>query len=122
MKSTKLKTERRRCKRRKCHIKPIAVLGPEPVRVGHVSIISDDAAEIQFSESNGKKAQSFNELSILIPDYNRPFFSGKIEVETVSCSKVGENGNRFQSPKRKCVIAITNLDSHIRRQLKGACL
>jgi hypothetical protein len=116
------KFERRRYRRRKCHLRPIAVLGPDPVRVGHVTIISDDAVEIQFPESNGQKACSFDELSVLIPEYNNPFFSGKIQVETVSCSTVGNNGRSLQSKVRKCVISLNNLTSSQRRQLKGACL
>ena len=74
------KSERRRYRRRKCHLRPIAVLGPDPVRVGHITTISDDAVEIQFPESNGKKLNSFNELSVLVPEYNNPFFSGKIRL------------------------------------------
>ena len=116
------KTERRRFRRRKCHLRPIAVLGPDPVKVGHITTISDDAVEIQFPESNGRKASSFNELSVLIPEYNNPFFSGKIPVETVSCSTVGNNGRRLQSKVRKCVVSLNNLTSSQRRQLKGACL
>ncbi len=116
------KTERRRFRRRKCYLKPIAVLGPDPVRVGHVTIISDDAVEIQFPESNGQKACSFDELSVLIPEYNNPFFSGKIQVETVSCSTVGNNGRGLQSKVRKCIVSLDNLTSNQKRRLKGACL
>ena len=80
MKLTGQKTERRRVKRRKCHIRPIAVLGPDPIRVGHITIIGDDAVEIQFREPNGRNAISFNELSVLIPEYNNLFLSGKISA------------------------------------------
>ena len=115
-------TERRRFKRHKVNRRPIAVLGPDPVRVGHVTIISDEAAEIQFNETNGKAATRFSELVVLVPDYNSPFLSGKIHVETVSCSSALNNGNRAQSHLRKCVISLNNLNFIRKRQLKSACL
>jgi hypothetical protein len=103
MKLTKQKTERRRFKRHKVSRKPIAILGPNPVRVGHVTIISDDAAEIQFSETNGSAATKFSELVVLIPEYNSVYISGKIHVETVSCSTARMNGSGLQSRMRKRV-------------------
>jgi hypothetical protein len=80
MKLTEQSFERRRFKRHKVKRRPIAVLGPEPVRVGHVTIISDEAAEIQFSETNGKKATRFSELVVLVPDYNNPFLFDAILI------------------------------------------
>jgi hypothetical protein len=114
--------ERRKFKRHDVNRRPIAVLGPDPVRVGHVTIISDEAAEIQFSEINGKAATEFNELFVLIPEYNNPFLSEKIHVETVSCSAAPVNGNRANSRMRKCVISLNNLNFIKKRQLKNACL
>jgi hypothetical protein len=115
-------TERRRFKRHKVKRMPIAVLGPNPVRVGHVTIISDEAAEILFSETNSKAATRFSELVVLIPEYNSPFLSGKIHVETVSCSAAPINGNRVSSRMRKCIISLNNLNSIRRRQLNYAFL
>jgi hypothetical protein len=114
--------ERRKFKRHDVNRRPIAILGPDPVRVGHVTIISDEAAEIQFSEINGKAATEFNELFVLIPEYNNPFLSEKIHVETVSCSAAPVNGNRANSRMRKCVISLNNLNFIKKRQLKNACL
>ena len=114
--------ERRKFKRHDVNRRPIAILGPDPVRVGHVTIISDEAAEIQFSETNGKAAIKFNELFVLIPEYNNAYLSGKIHVETISCGTVRINGNRLQSQIRKCVISLNNLHPIKRRQLKDACL
>ena len=122
MQLTEIKAERRRFKRHEVNRRPIAVLGPDPVRVGHVTIISDEAAEIQFSETNGKAASSFSELVVLIPDYNNPFLSGKFQVETVSCRSAPINGDRAQSRMRKCVISLKNLNFIRKRQLKSACL
>jgi hypothetical protein len=122
MKSTEQKTERRRFKRHKVNIRPIAILGPDPVRVGHVTIISDEAAEILFSETNGNAATTFSELVVLVPEYNRPFLSEKIHVETVSCSAAPINGNRVSSRMRKCVISLNNMNFIKKRQLKSACL
>ena len=122
MKLAEQKNERRKFKRRRCHIKPIAVLGPDPIRVGHIISISDDAVEIQFVERNGIKSDLYNELSVLIPDQISPFLSGKIQVETISCSKIENSAERFQSPMRKCVISLNNLNLIQKRQLKGACL
>ncbi len=110
MKLTEQKTERRRFKRHKVTRRPIAILGPDPARVGHVTIISDEAAEIQFSETNDSAAAKFSELFVLIPDYNSAYLSGKIHVETVSCSRVRINGSRLQSRMRKCVISLNNLN------------
>ena len=122
MKLIDQRIERRRFKRHKVNRRPIAVLGPDPVRVGHVTIISDEAAEIQFSETNGNTADRFSELVVLVPEYNSPFLSGKIHVETVSCSAAPVNGNRANSRMRKCVISLNNLDFIKKRQLKSACL
>ena len=102
--------------------RPIAILGPDPVRVGHLTIISDEAAEIQFSEANGKAATKFSELVVLIPEHNNAFLSGKIHIETVSCGMARINGSRLQSRMRKCVISLNNLNSIKKRQLKSACL
>ena len=114
--------ERRRFKRYEVNRRPIAILGPDPVRVGHVTIISDEAAEIQFSETNGSAATKFSELFVLIPEYNNAYLSGKIHVETVSCSTAQINGSRLQSRMRKCVISLNSLNPIKRRQLKSACL
>jgi hypothetical protein len=122
MKLAKQKTERRRFKRHKVYKKPIAILGPDPVRIGHVTIISDEAAEIQFSETNGKRAARFSELVVLVPDYNSPFLSERIQVETVSCRTAPNNGNGQQPRMRKCIISLKNLNPVRRQQLKGACL
>ena len=122
MKLTDQRIERRRFKRHKVNRRPIAVLGPDPVRVGHVTSISDEAAEILFSETNGKAATMFSELVVLIPEYNSPFLSGKINVETISCSAAPNNGNSANSRMRKCVIYLNNLDSIRRKTLKSACL
>ena len=122
MKLTDQRIERRRFKRYKVNRRPIAVLGPDPVRVGHVTSISDEAAEILFSETNGKAATMFSELVVLIPEYNSPFLSGKINVETISCSAATNNGNRANSRMRKCVIYLNNLDPIRRKTLKSACL
>jgi len=122
MKLTEQKTERRRFTRHKVNRRPIAILGPDPVRVGHVTIISDAAAEIQFSETNGRAANKFSELVVLIPEYNSAFLSGKIHVETVSCSPARNNGSCLQSRMRKCVISLNNLTPIKRQQLKSACL
>ena len=122
MKSREQTTERRKLKRRKCHRRPIAILGPDPVKVGNVTTISDDAAEIQFLERDGSEAFSFSELAILIPDYNSPFLSGKVHIETVSCSLVENAPSRFQSPMQKCIVSLTNMNSTQKRLLKGACL
>ena len=122
MKLTDQRIERRRFKRYKVNRRPIAVLGPDPVRVGHVTSISDEAAEILFSEINGKAATMFSELVVLIPEYNSPFLSGKINVETVSCSAAPINGNSANSRMRKCVISLNNLNFIKKRQLKSACL
>lgn len=99
-----------------------ALLGPDPVRVGHVTIISDEAAEIQFYETNGKAAIKFSEFVVAIPEYNSAFLSGKPNVETVSCCAARINGSRLQSRMRKCVISLSNLNSIKRGQLKNACL
>ena len=122
MKLTDHRIERRRFKRHKVNRRPIAVLGPDPVRVGHVTIISDEAAEIQFSETNGNTAARFSELVVLIPEYNNPFLSEKIHVETVSCCSASNNGNCAPSQLRKCVISLNNLNFIKKRQLKSACL
>ena len=122
MELTDQRTERRRFKRHKVNRRPIAVLCPDPVRVGHVTMISDEAAEIQFTENNGKAATRFSELVVLVPDYNSPFLSDKIHVETVSCCSAPNNGNRAQSHLRKCVISLNNLNFIRKRQLKSACL
>ena len=122
MKLTEQRTERRRFKRHKVNRRPIAILGPDPVRVGHVTIISDEAAEIQFSETNGTAATKFSELVVLIPEYNSAFLSGKLNVETVSCCEARVNGSRLLSQTRKCVISLNNLNSIKRRKLKNACL
>jgi len=114
--------ERRKFKRHDVNRRPIAILGPDPVRVGHVTIISDEAAEIQFSETNGKAATEFNELFVLIPEYNNAYLSGKIHVETISCGTARINGNRANSRMRKCVISLNNLNFVKKRQLKNACL
>lgn len=115
-------TERRRFKRHKVNRRPIAVLGPNPVRVGHVTIISEEAAEILFSETNGKAATMFSELVVLVSDCISPFLSEKIHVETVSCSAAPINGNRVSSRMRKRVISLNNLNFIKKRQLKNACL
>ena len=114
--------ERRKFKRHDVNRRPIAILGPDPVRVGHVTIISDEAAEIQFSETNGKAATKFNELFVLIPEYNNAYLSGKIHVETISCSAARINGSRLQSRMKNCVISLNYLHPSKRRQLKNACL
>ena len=115
-------TERRKFKRHRANRRPIAVLGPDPVRVGHVTIISEEAAEILFSETNGKAVTRFSELVVLVPDCISPFLSEKIHVETVSCSAAPINGNRANSRTRKCVISLKNLNFIKKRQLKSACL
>ena len=117
-----LKTERRKFKRHKVNRRPIAVLGPDPVRVGHLTVISDESAEIEFSESNGKAVNKFSELVVLVPDFNSPFLSGKINVKTVSCNTASTNGSRLQSRMRTCVISIDMLNSIRKRQLINACL
>jgi hypothetical protein len=122
MKLTEQRPERRRIKRDEVNRKPIAILGPDPVRVGHVTIISDEAAEIQFSEANGKATTRFSELFVLIPEYNNAYLSGKIHVETISCGTARINGSRLQARMRKCVISLNNLHPLKRRQLKNACL
>ena len=122
MKLTDQRIERRRFKRYKVNRRPIAVLGPDPVRVGHVTIISDEAAEIQFSETNGKTATRFSELVVLVSDRISSFLSEKIHVETVSCSAAPINGNCANSRMRKCVISLNNLNFVKKRQLKNACL
>ena len=122
MKLIDQRIERRRFKRHKVNRRPIAVLGPDPVRVGHVTIISDEAAEILFSETNGNTATRFSELVFLIPEYNNPFLSEKIHVETVSCSAAPVNGSHTNSRMRKCVISLNNLNFIKKRQLKSACL
>jgi len=122
MKLIEKKNERRRFKRYKVDRRPIAILGPDPVRVGHVTIISDEAAEIQFSETNGKAATNFSELVVLVPDYNNPFFSKKIDVDTISCTTAQINVNRLKSQTRKCVVSLNNLNPVKRGQLKSACL
>ena len=99
MKLADQRTERRRFQRHEVNRRPIAILGPDPVRVGHVTIISDEAAEIQFSETNGKAATMFSELVVIVPDYNSPFLSGKIHVDTVSCSTAPFDGSREQSQR-----------------------
>jgi hypothetical protein len=114
--------ERRRFKRHEVNRRPIAILGPDPVRVGHVTIISDQAVEIQFSETNGRAANRFSELFVLIPDYNSAYLSGKIHVETISCGAARTNGSRLQSRIRNCVISLNNIHPQKRRQLKNACL
>lgn len=116
------RTERRRFQRHKASRKPIAILGPDPVRVGHVTIISDEAAEIQFSDTDGKACDKFSELVVLVPDFNSPFLSGKIPVETISCIKAPVNGNRAQSRMRKCVISLNNMNFIRKAKLKNACL
>ena len=122
MKLTQQKNERRRFKRHKVNRKPIAILGPDPVRVGHVTKISDEAAEIQFSETNGKAATKFSELVVLVPDYNNPFLLQKINVETISCSAARIKVSCLQSEMRKCVVSLNNLNAVKRGQLKRACL
>jgi hypothetical protein len=122
MKLTEQRIERRRFKRHKVSRRPIAILGPDPVRVGHVTIISDEAAEIQFSETNGKTATKFRELVVLIPEYNSAFLSGNLNIETVSCCEARVNGSRLLSQMRKCVISLSNLNSIKRRNLINACL
>ena len=122
MKLTDHRIERRRFKRHKANRSPIAVLGPDQVRVGHVTIISDEAAQILFSETNGNTADRFSELVVLVPEYNSPFLSGKIHVETVSCIAAPANGSRANSRMRKCVISLNNLNFIKKRQLKSACL
>ena len=122
MKFTEQKNERRRFKRHKVNRKPIAILGPDPVRVGHVTEISDEAAEIQFSENNGKAAVKFSELIVLVPDYNNPFLSQKIHVETISCSAARIKVSCLQSEMLKCVVSLNNLNPVKREQLKRACL
>ena len=122
MKLTGQTPERRRFKRHKVNRRPIAILGPDPVRVGHVTIISDEAAEIQFSETNGKAAANFSELVVLLPDFNNAYLSGKIHVETVSCSRAPISGSGLQYQMRKCVVSLNNLNPVKRGQLKSACL
>ena len=122
MKLTDQRIERRRFKRHKVNRRPIAVLGPDPVKVGHLMVISDEAAEIQFSEGNGRAATKFSELVVLVPDFNSPFLSEKFHVETVSCSAAPINGNRANSRMRKCVISLNNINFIKKRQLKSSCL
>jgi hypothetical protein len=122
MNITDQKAERRRIKRHKANRRSIAILGPDPVRVGHITIISDEAAEIQFSENNGKAAVKFSELVVLVPDFNNPFLSQKIHVETISCSAVWIKVSCLQSEMRKCVVSLNNLNPVKRGQLKKACL
>ena len=122
MESTEQKTERRRFKRHKVNRRPIAILGPDPVRVGHVTIISEEAVEILFSENNGKTATKFSELVVLVSDCISSFLSEKIHIETVSCSAAPINGNRVSSRMRKCVISLNNMNFIKKRQLQSACL
>jgi hypothetical protein len=122
MKLNGQRPERRRFKRHEVNRRPIAILGPDPVRVGHVTIISDEAAEIKFSETNGKATNRFSELFVLIPEYNNAYLSGKIHVETVSCSTAPIGGSGLQYQMRKCVVSLSNLDPVKRGQLKSACL
>ena len=122
MESTEQKTERRSFKRHKVNRRPIAILGPDPVRVGHVTIISEEAVEILFSENNGKTATKFSELVVLVSDCISSFLSEKIHIETVSCSAAPINGNRVSSRMRKCVISLNNMNFIKKRQLQSACL
>lgn len=122
MKVTGQSAERRRLKRHRVRRRPIAVLGPDPVRVGHVTAISDEAVEIQFYETHEKAATEFSELVVLISECNSAFLSGKIHVDTVSCCKARINGSCLPSRMRKCVVSLNNLNCLKRRQLKSACL
>ena len=122
MKSSDLRTERRRFNRHKANKRPIAVLGPDPIRVGHITNISDEAAEIQFTERNGTSAATFSELVVLVPDFIHPYLSGRINVETISCSTAAPSLNNENLRMRKCVISLTHMDLINKRQLKNACL
>ncbi len=113
-------TERRRFKRHGVSPRPIAVLGPDPIKVGHIQVISDEAIEIRFSESTGRGTAIFEELTIIIPDFNYPYLSGKIKVEAISSNPVDLTIE--DSKLRKCVVPLTNMDWISRRHLKSACL
>ena len=122
MKLSQKSSDRREHSRYSCPLKPIAVLGPTPVRVGHMTMISNDAVEIQFSERNGSQSNSFNELAVIIPDSINPFLSGRIDVETISCTDIGNRDIASHSRMRKCVISLNKLSADQKRLLKGACL
>jgi hypothetical protein len=85
-------------------------------------MISNDAVEVEFKERNGLNKSAFNQLAVLIPDSTSPFLSGKIDVDTVSCTAVGSDDNRHKPRMQKCVISLNKLNADQKRRLKGACL
>ena len=129
MELTDKKTERRKSKWRKINTRPIAVLGPNPIRTGHLTRICDEAVEIQFLERHEKEVFSFSELAILIPETNSAYLSGKIDVETIYCrisnvvtnAERSPNGNGADSNIRKCVISLDNMEPNQKKMLKKAC-
>ena len=130
MELTDKKTERRKSKWRKINTRPIAVLGPNPIRTGHLTRICDEAVEIQFLERHEKEVFSFSELAILIPESNSAYLSGKIEVETIYCrlsnvaakAERSPNSNGADSNMRKCVVSLDNMEPNKKKLLIKACV
>ena len=122
--------ERRRSKWHKVNTRPIAILGPRPIRTGHLTRICDEAVEIQFLDRHDREAFSFSELAILISESNSAYLSGRIHVETIYCRISGVNGNglKFQngngadSKMRKCIISLNNMEPNQKKLLKEACI
>jgi hypothetical protein len=130
MELTDQSTEHRRSKWHKINTRPIAILGPSPIRAGHLTRICDEAVEIQFLERHNKEAFSFSELAILIPESSSAYLSGMIDVETIYCRISGVNGNGAKSQKgngadpnlRKCIISLDNMEPNQKKLLKKACV
>lgn len=122
MNSADHKPERRKSKWHNIVTRPIAILGPSPIRAGHLIRICDEAVEIQFLERRDKEAFSFSELAILITEPKSPYLSGRIHVETIYCRISGVNGNGADSKMRKCVISLNDMEPNQKKLLKNACI
>jgi hypothetical protein len=130
MELTDQRSERRRSKWHKINPRPIAVLGPNPIRTGHLARICDEAVEIQFLERHDREVFSFSELAVLIPASSSAYLSGRIRVETIYCRISGvngngakpQNGNSADSKMRKCIISLNNMEPNKKKLLITACI
>ena len=137
MKSTDQRTDRQRTKWHEISSRPIAVLGPRPIRTGHLTRICEEAVEIEFLERHDIENFSFSELAIIVPESNNPYLSGRVNVETIYCrinivagngaeSQIGndtksQNGSGKNSKMRKCVVSLDNMEPNQKKLLKNAC-
>jgi hypothetical protein len=111
MKNLMKTLERRRHRRFGVTGNPLAVMRPAPSRPGKLLRISDEAAEILYSQVNGSSEKATDELDILVPDFTRGLYLERIPVQTVSDRPVStfaavEHG---EQPMRKRVVSFGKL-------------